>query len=43
MLRPYRDDALIAYRVSTEVNSNRSAGAHLTKPLTDEPRQPTLL
>jgi len=36
MLRPYRDDALIAYRVGTEVNSNKASGPSLIEPLVEE-------
>ena len=32
MLKPYRDDALTAYRVSPEVNSNRASGPQLIEP-----------
>ena len=42
MLKPYRDDALIAYRVSPEVNSNRASGPQLIEPFIVNP-QVTLL
>jgi len=46
MMKPYRDDRLIAYRVSTRVNSNRNEGADLIEPLADDdpvPRQAMLI
>jgi putative SOS response-associated peptidase YedK len=42
MLKPYRDDALVAYRVSPEVNSNRASGPQLIEPFVLNP-QVTLL